>query len=105
MKKFTAPDGREWIATAAEEDSPRHHGLWFMVLRPVDEPGIELVLPEVRWQTAHTAERSIRTMSQFELQRRLRIASNRVESPARVRDSFGAWQGSGPGAKGGTAAG
>jgi hypothetical protein len=105
MKTFTGEDGREWVATAVQEDAPRHHGRWFMVLRAADAPDVELVLPEVRWQSRHTAERSIRTMSEFELRRRLRMAANRLESPATMRDSFGAWQGAGPGAKGGTNAG
>lgn len=105
MKTFEAEDGRQWVATAAEEDAPRHHGRWYMVLRPVDEAGPELVLPEVRWQTPYTADRSIRAMSDFELRRRLRMASNRLDSPATIRDSFGAWQSAGPGAKGGTRAG
>jgi hypothetical protein len=105
MNTFTGEDGREWVATAAEEDAPRHHGRWYMVLRPADQPGVELVLPEVRWQTRHTAERSIRTMSRFELNRRLRMAANRREPAAHIRDAFGAWQGAGPGARGGTGAG
>jgi hypothetical protein len=105
MKTFNDDAGREWVATAAEEDSPRHHGRWYMVLRPAGEPDVELVLPEVRWQTPYSAERSIRTMSEFELRRRLRMAANRLERPAAIRDSFGAWQGAGPGAKGGTGAG
>jgi hypothetical protein len=105
MKSFTGDDGREWVATAAEEDSPRHHGRWYMVLRSADDADLELVLPEVRWQTPYTAERSIRTMSEFELRRRLRMAANRLEPPATIRDSFGAWQGAAPGAKGGTSAG
>jgi hypothetical protein len=105
MKTFTGEDGREWVATAAEENVPRHHGRWYMVIRPLDDPGLELVLPEVRWQTPYTAERSIRAMSRFELRRRLRMAAHRLESPASIRDSFGAWQSAGPGAKGGTGAG
>ncbi len=105
MKTFRGEDGREWVATAMEEDAPRHHGRWYLVLHPADEPGLQLVLPEVRWQTPHTADRSIRAMSEFELKRRLRMAGNRVESPGTIRDSFGAWQQGGPGAKGGTRAG
>jgi hypothetical protein len=105
MKTFRGEDGREWVATSAEEDAPRHHGRWYMVLHPAEQPDVKIVLPEVRWQTAQTADRSIRTMSEFELRRRLRMASHRVETPATIRDSFGAWQGAGPGAKGGTKAG
>jgi hypothetical protein len=104
MKTFQGEDGREWIATTAEEDVPRHHGRWYMVLRATDGEAVELALPEVRWQTRHTADRSIRAMSEFELKRRLRMATRRQEPPTGLRDSFGAYQDAGPGAKGGTGA-
>jgi hypothetical protein len=105
MKSFQGEDGQEWLATTAEEDAPRHHGRWYMVLRPTADEAVELALPEVRWQTRHTADRSIRAMSDFELRRRLRMAARRMEPPTQLRDSFGAHQGSGPGARGGTGAG
>lgn len=105
MKRFTAEDGREWVATAAEEDTPRHHGRWFLVMHPQGEAEPELALPEVRWKSRHTAERTLRTMSEFELQRRLRIAARRHEVPGMDRNPFGAWKTGGPGAKGGTEAG
>jgi hypothetical protein len=35
-------------------------------------------MPEVRWQNATTADRSIRTMSEFELRRRLAIVLARA---------------------------
>jgi hypothetical protein len=92
MKTFKAEDGREWLATTMEEDVPRHHGLWYMALRPADDAALVLALPEVRWQTRHTAERSIHAMSEFELRRRLRMAARRLESPAPMRDAFGARQ-------------
>ncbi len=105
MRTFTDEEGREWVAMAAEEDVPRHHGRWYMLIRSARDEGPELVLPEVRWQTLHTAERSINTMSRFELVRRLRMAGRRMEPPAPTRDSFGAWADAGPGARGGTQAG
>jgi hypothetical protein len=92
MKTFEGEDGREWLAEPAEEDVPRHHGRWYMILRPANEAGPTMALPEVRWQTRHTAERSIRAMSDFELRRRLRMAAHRLDSPAAVRDPFGSWQ-------------
>jgi hypothetical protein len=105
MKTFIGDDGREWVAAAEEEDVPRHHGRWYMVVRPAGDPDTRFVLAEVRWQSRHTAERSIRAMSQFELRRRLRMAGHRMDSREPSRDSFGAWEGSAPGAKGGTSAG
>lgn len=105
MKRFIDEAGREWVATAMEEDTPRHHGRWYLVLEPADGSGPELMLPEVRWQTRHTAERTLRTMSDFELRRRLRMATRRLDPPGAQRDSFGQWEQRGPGTKGGTAAG
>jgi hypothetical protein len=105
MKRFTAEDGREWVATALEEDTPRHHGRWYLALHPADDTELELAVPEVRWKNRHTAERTLATMSDFELQRRLRIAARRHEMPGMERTPFGAWKAGGPGAKGGTDAG
>jgi hypothetical protein len=102
MKRFTDEQGRGWIASALEEDTPRHHGRWYLVIRPEDGAGDELMLPEVRWQSRHTAERTLSSMSDFELRRRLRIASGRHDTPGAQRDAFGQWEKGGPGAKGGT---
>lgn len=104
MIQFTGEDGRDWVADAREEDSPRHHGRWYMVLRPADGDGAELALPEVRWQSRHTAERTLRTMSDFELRRRLRISWRRHETPGLQRNPFGGFKAGGPGTKGGTRA-
>lgn len=105
MKRFTTENGREWVATAREEDTPRHHGRWYLVLHPAEGNGTELVVPEIRWKSRHTAERTLGTMSDFELRRRLRVAARRHEVPGMDRDPYGAWKTGGPGAKGGTGAG
>ena len=105
MKSFNAEDGREWIATAREEDTPRHHGRWYLVLHPADQAEPELAVPEIRWKTRHTAERTLQTMSDFELQRRLRIATRRHDAPGMERNPFGGWKSGGPGTKGGSEAG
>lgn len=102
MKSFKSEDGREWMATAREEDTPRHHGRWYMVIHPADDPSQELAVPEIRWKNRHTAERTLRTMSDFELRRRLRIGTRRHDSPGMERDTFGDWKAEAPGAKGGT---
>ena len=74
MKIFKDEAGKEWVATAAEEDTPRHHGTWYMVMRGSGAEQAEYPVPEVRWQTAATAARTLRTMSDFELRRRLKSA-------------------------------
>lgn len=102
MKNFTDSEGRDWVATALEEETPRHHGRWYLVIRPADGDGPELMLPEVRWQSRHTAERTVQSMSDFELRRRLRMASRRHDPPGVDRTPFGNWKQGGPGTKGGT---
>lgn len=104
MKHFTGEDGREWVASAREEDSPRHHGRWYMTLGPADGDGDELALPEVRWQSRRAAERTLATMSDFELRRRLRISSRRHDTPGLERTPFGEYKAGGPGSKGGAVA-
>lgn len=78
MRAFTDESGREWIATAIEEDTPRHHGRWYLVFHPATAETPLLSMPEVRWQTRATAERAIRTMSLFELQRRVASLARRA---------------------------
>jgi hypothetical protein len=104
MKTFSSADGSEWVATAREEQTQRHHGRWYLVLHPADRAGDALMIPEVRWQSRHTAERTLRTMSDFELRRRLRMATGRSSTPGADRTPFGAWQDRGARTKGGTAA-
>lgn len=103
MKHFTGEDGRSWVAGAREEETPRHHGRWYLVLS-ADEGGAEVVLPEVRWQSHRSAERTLDTMSDFELRRRLRMAYRRHETPGLQRSPFGAFKAGGPGTKGGSRA-
>ncbi len=78
MRTFQTESGERWIAGAREEDTPRHHGRWYMILHPENQPDTVLALPEVRWQTRATAERTLATMSLFELRRRLDIAQRRA---------------------------
>ncbi|MFW6080083.1 MAG: hypothetical protein ACODAE_10705 [Gemmatimonadota bacterium] len=96
MRIFDDESGRSWAAAADEESTPRHHGRWFLVFHPADSPEDELAMPEVRWQSRETAERTLETMSVVELRRRLRTVRHRAgerpgvaaiwERPARLRD-------------------
>lgn len=76
MKTFTDETGISWTAGAREEDTPRHHTRWYLVFEGPD--GAVFPTPEVRWQTRATAERTLRTMSDFELRRRLHIVRERA---------------------------
>jgi hypothetical protein len=78
MRTFKDESGRDWVATTLEEPTPRHHGRWFLVFQPADRSSVALPMPEVRWQTAASGDRTLRTMSEFELQKRLSIVLARA---------------------------
>ncbi|CAN5752266.1 hypothetical protein BH23GEM9_BH23GEM9_11920 [soil metagenome] len=78
MKLFHDENGGEWVASAREEHTPRHHGRWFLVFHPAADDGSLFSMPEVRWQTHRTAERTLRSMSDFELRRRLHTVRERA---------------------------
>lgn len=74
MKTFRAENGEAWVASAEREETERHHGIWFMVFHREGDSSERLPLFDVRWQTRATAERTLLTMSDFELRRRLKSA-------------------------------
>lgn len=74
MKTFRADDGERWVATAVRERTARHHGVWYLVFHREGDLTHHLPVFEVRWQTSATAERTLQTMSDFELRRRLNSA-------------------------------
>ena len=77
MRMFTDETGAHWVADAREEQTPRHHGRWYLVFHEPDSSDL-LLMPEVRWQTHATAARTLATMSVFELRRRLQIVRERA---------------------------
>ena len=78
MRKFHDDRGNEWLADVREEATPRHHGRFVLVLRPAEGGDVELPVPEVRWQTAASAARTLETMAEFELRRRLLAGMRRM---------------------------
>ena len=76
MKEFTDGEGRSWVASAQEEESPDYKGRHYMVMKSADD-GRTLPLRDVRWNSERTARRTIETMSEVELRRRLRVARGR----------------------------
>lgn len=77
MRTFLDSSGAAWVASAREERTPRHHGRWHLVFHPEGRENELYFMPEVRWQTAATAERTLATMSEFELRRRLETVLRR----------------------------
>ena len=90
MRTFTDEHGTQWTAEVREEQTPRHHGRWYLVLRSGTE---QLEVPEVRWQTQPSANRILKTASDFELRRRLKNARARYAS----NDGASAFEGEGRG--------
>jgi hypothetical protein len=77
MKAFTDREGRNWHALVREEPGTDYKGRFFLVIRADGESGREHALEDVRWNTERTAARTLETMSEVELRRRLRSALGR----------------------------
>jgi hypothetical protein len=84
MRSFVDGSGQPWVASAREEDTPRHHGRWYLVFHPEGDASGVWPMPEVRWQTRASAERTLGAMSGFELVRRLDIVRGRSTAPSSV---------------------
>jgi hypothetical protein len=93
MREFTDVNGDAWVATALEEDTPRHHGRWFLVFHPAGNEERLLPMPEVRWQNRPTGERTLRAMGEFELRRRLHLLLEREHLEPGASPDTGAQQG------------
>jgi hypothetical protein len=77
MKSFQDETGNPWVASAREEQTPRHHGRWYLVIHPAGQPERLRPMAEVRWQSRASAQRTLATMSDFELRRRLHVLLER----------------------------
>lgn len=84
MRNFDDAAGGRWTATAIEEETPRHHGRWQLMFHRQDDGADLYPVEDVRWQTEETAERTLRTMSVFELRRRLTTARARRGDDAKA---------------------
>lgn len=93
MKEFTDENGSGWVASAREEDTPRHHGRWYLVFHPAGGEDRILAMPEVRWQSRRSAVRTLNTMSVFELRRRLHLRLERELAEAGASPRTGAIEG------------
>lgn len=76
MREFTDSEGRRWKATVRERPGPDYKGRYYFWLEPVSG-GDGVALVDVRWNSERTAQRTLDTMSEVELRRRLRSARGR----------------------------
>lgn len=86
MRDFTDADGRAWTASVREEEGTDYKGRLYLVLTPRDgaEDDAEddaVALEDIRWNSERTARRTLETMSEVELRRRLRSAVGRSRLP------------------------
>lgn len=78
MRDFLDADGRAWTASVRNEHGTDYKGRFYLVLVPGDGgDGDAVALEDVRWNSERTARRTLETMSEVELRRRLRSALGR----------------------------
>ncbi len=81
MREFADENGRIWVGTIQEEAGMDYKGRFYFVFRPDgpdgEDDGDRVSLTDVRWNSKRTAARTLRTMSDVELRRRLRSALGR----------------------------
>lgn len=81
-REFPDEDGNTWVATIRKREGKDFKGRYHFFVRPArgdEKDGHALV--DVRWNSPRTAARTLRTMSEVELRRRLRSARGRAETP------------------------
>jgi hypothetical protein len=87
MRQFTDGNGRSWVATVEEHPGPDYKGRYVFAMERQDGDPSPVFLSDVRWNSERTARRTLETMSQAELRRRLRSASGRASLPIPGRSS------------------
>lgn len=77
MRNFLDSEGGGWVATLRSEAGLDFKGRHYLYFHPAgaEDQGLELL--DVRWNSPETAERTLATMSDVELRRRLRSAVGR----------------------------
>lgn len=82
MRKFLDDKGRPWTALVARNNSGDYKGRYHLALEDAaSSHDVRVEVVDVRWNSRRTAERTVATMSDLELRRRLRAAVGR-EPPA-----------------------
>ncbi len=78
MTEFLDEEGRTWVATVRSKEGTDYKGRYYFHLHEQggEDRGVSLL--DVRWNSEHTAERALSTMSDVELRRRLRSAVGRA---------------------------
>ena len=83
MRRFEDAQGGSWTAMVRERPGPDYKGRYYFWLEPGDG-GEGIPLLDIRWNSERTAQRTLATMSEVELRRRLRSALGRVTPAAEL---------------------
>ena len=79
MRRFHDHEGGAWVASVAREEGGDYKGRYYFVVEgEAGREGRRVALADVRWNSSRTAERTLATMSEVELRRRLRSALGRA---------------------------
>ena len=76
MREFTDGAGAGWVATVRERPGADYKGRYYFFLES-QGGGEGVALLDVQWNSERTAQRTVETMSEVELRRRLRSALGR----------------------------
>lgn len=92
MRTFQDDRGRTWSASVRERPGPDYKGRFHLFMTPEGDDGEAdgrggVALLDIRWNTERTARRTLETMSEVELRRRLRQGLGR--SPGVVHEVEG----------------
>jgi hypothetical protein len=82
VRNFTDETGRHWRAEVVGRGGLDYQGRYHFVLR-AEDGGEDVALEDIRWNNERTARRTLETMSDVELRRRLRSAVGRGTPAAR----------------------
>jgi hypothetical protein len=78
VRIFADEDGRRWVASVRERPGKDYKGRCYFFFQPegaTEADGVALV--DIRWNNERTADRTLKSMSDVELRRRLRSAQGR----------------------------
>ena len=85
VRQFRDHEGNPWEASVAREEGGDYKGRFYLILESAaGGDGPPVFLTDVRWNSPRTAERTLATMSEVELRRRLRSARGRANRAALV---------------------
>ncbi len=89
MRTFTDEEGARWNASVARRAGGDYKGRYCLAMEVAGNPGRRVELFDVRWNSRRTGERTLATMSDVELRRRLRAALGRAAGPRPLPEAAG----------------